>query len=555
MESSSKGKPNFMQQLFARSRRQERKRSRHQVDLPDPNDDPIVTVEHEVHNSPNAPRTRTRRGKHLRRMEACLKRHQKAMEQEREYPVVVRAKMGGDASSSTLTLQSSSTPPDPWNQCLPRLLLILALNLQCHLIVETCPSYDQLRAQLMIERQKYLALSQETARMADRLFLFQQQHVESRRDPYFQLLEHDHQAPSPLAEASNRPRPPLESTTSPLEVVRKPNPRRVTASPARIRMATNDMTAPAPASHVRSPLTRTMTAASSTSTSAHRQAVPNPFQTKHHRTNQSPSCATVPSPLSTRRISSSAPLLTARMVDSCPDPPPTSTTEPPASNPNSSLFVATAAKIHEPQKKLQQQDDNAPHNPKTGSGWMSTRHAKAFVAEVDNTTKHRSEVGLPLCLPVPLFQPQGIAHRLTISKQNPTTNHDNEDDFLDSPSNDSRDKSNEQPYLEVVRNKQERDRLNRYECVECGKFIDAICDQDSQGLYDRHALLCHSRHRSRFTPPQTPEDFWELSFIDERDAKRRKLIQPKAREQPLAAAQQSHAEDQDEATTKVKSEG
>jgi hypothetical protein len=32
--------------------------------------------------------------------------------------------------------------------------------------------------------------------------------------------------------------------------------------------------------------------------------------------------------------------------------------------------------------------------------------------------------------------------------------------------------------------------------------------------------MCQSRHRSRHTPPSTPEDFWELSFQDEIKARR-----------------------------------
>jgi hypothetical protein len=161
--------------------------------------------------------------------------------------------------------------------------------------------------------------------------------------------------------------------------------------------------------------------------------------------------------------------------------------------------------------------------PKTGSGWMSTRPAKAFVAEVDNT-KTRP---LGSTLQTVPFKAQGVAHRVARLNQNQSKDTD---DFLDSPTP----KPKELPYLEVVRKKEERDRLQRFECQECGKFIQAICDQDSQGVYDRHALLCNSRHRARFTPPQTPDDFWELSFIDERDAKRRKTEDSsRAREPPV----------------------
>ena len=31
-------------------------------------------------------------------------------------------------------------------------------------------------------------------------------------------------------------------------------------------------------------------------------------------------------------------------------------------------------------------------------------------------------------------------------------------------------------------------------------------------------LMQNSRHRARFKPSETPVDFWEMDFIDERDA-------------------------------------
>ena len=71
-----------------------------------------------------------------------------------------------------------------------------------------------------------------------------------------------------------------------------------------------------------------------------------------------------------------------------------------------------------------------------------------------------------------------------------------------------------------MRKKAERQTLKPHACAECGKFIDAIMEEDKDGVYNRHETMCASRHRHRFTPPDTPPDFWELSFIDERDARR-----------------------------------
>ena len=72
-------------------------------------------------------------------------------------------------------------------------------------------------------------------------------------------------------------------------------------------------------------------------------------------------------------------------------------------------------------------------------------------------------------------------------------------------------------YEEVVRGKVAREALIGYECKECAAFFDeAVLLGDGAKYYDRDELLRCSRHRARQTPPQTPEDYWELSFADEK---------------------------------------
>ncbi len=72
-------------------------------------------------------------------------------------------------------------------------------------------------------------------------------------------------------------------------------------------------------------------------------------------------------------------------------------------------------------------------------------------------------------------------------------------------------------YEEVVRGKVAREALIGYECKECAAFFDeAVLLGDGAKHYDRDELLRCSRHRARQTPPQTPEDYWELSFADEK---------------------------------------
>ena len=79
------------------------------------------------------------------------------------------------------------------------------------------------------------------------------------------------------------------------------------------------------------------------------------------------------------------------------------------------------------------------------------------------------------------------------------------------------DNSSSYEYEEVVRGKEAREGLIGNECKECAVFFDEVVLQgDGAKCYDRDELLRCNRHRARRTPPQTPEDFWELSFRDEK---------------------------------------
>ena len=68
-------------------------------------------------------------------------------------------------------------------------------------------------------------------------------------------------------------------------------------------------------------------------------------------------------------------------------------------------------------------------------------------------------------------------------------------------------------YHEVVRNKDERACMDGYDCPECANFINAVCDPNH---FDKAAFMkvC-SRHKSRHAPTQTPDNFWEMDFVDE----------------------------------------
>lgn len=67
-------------------------------------------------------------------------------------------------------------------------------------------------------------------------------------------------------------------------------------------------------------------------------------------------------------------------------------------------------------------------------------------------------------------------------------------------------------YVEVVRNREERKTLPGHDCIECKKYYDALGGLGA-GDATAHKNKC-SRHRARFEPYQTPDDFWRLSFPD-----------------------------------------
>jgi hypothetical protein len=58
-------------------------------------------------------------------------------------------------------------------------------------------------------------------------------------------------------------------------------------------------------------------------------------------------------------------------------------------------------------------------------------------------------------------------------------------------------------YQEAVHKKTEREALNTYECDECGKFMDALLQDNAEGVFQRHELMWASHHRARHPEPPT----------------------------------------------------
>ncbi|XP_060631147.2 DNA endonuclease RBBP8 isoform X1 [Anolis sagrei] len=63
------------------------------------------------------------------------------------------------------------------------------------------------------------------------------------------------------------------------------------------------------------------------------------------------------------------------------------------------------------------------------------------------------------------------------------------------------------PHIEVVRKKEERRKLAGHTCKECEIFYADYPEAERE----KKIATC-SRHRSRYIPPDTPENFWEVGF-------------------------------------------
>uniref|UniRef100_A0A8B9U895 DNA endonuclease RBBP8 n=1 Tax=Anas zonorhyncha TaxID=75864 RepID=A0A8B9U895_9AVES len=63
------------------------------------------------------------------------------------------------------------------------------------------------------------------------------------------------------------------------------------------------------------------------------------------------------------------------------------------------------------------------------------------------------------------------------------------------------------PHIEVIRKKEERRKLPGHTCKECEIYYADIPEEQGE-----KKLAACSRHRFRYIPPNTPENFWEVGF-------------------------------------------
>ncbi|KAM5158461.1 DNA endonuclease RBBP8 isoform 2-T3 [Mantella aurantiaca] len=75
------------------------------------------------------------------------------------------------------------------------------------------------------------------------------------------------------------------------------------------------------------------------------------------------------------------------------------------------------------------------------------------------------------------------------------------------------------PHIEVVRNKEERRKLLGHTCKECELYYADLPEEEKA-----KKLASCSRHRFRYIPPSTPENFWEVGFPSTQTCKDRGYI-------------------------------
>ncbi|XP_068093351.1 DNA endonuclease RBBP8 [Hyperolius riggenbachi] len=79
------------------------------------------------------------------------------------------------------------------------------------------------------------------------------------------------------------------------------------------------------------------------------------------------------------------------------------------------------------------------------------------------------------------------------------------------------------PHIEVVRNKEERKKMLGHTCKECELYYADLPEEEKA----KKLAIC-SRHRFRYLPPNTPENFWEVGFPSTQTCKDRGYLKEEA---------------------------
>ena len=187
--------------------------------------------------------------------------------------------------------------------------------------------------------------------------------------------------------------------------------------------------------------------------------------------------------------------------------------EPSASRPTAPQGVTTnnkssASKSFQPLKNSTNANPKQPPPSAGDDGWISNKSTREFLREMDAgvTPTNADAKGEWL-------EARSVRTTTTTRNAPPTRQQPGRDALWD---------ESQEPgyaYKETVRCKAVREGLPCHDCEQCRKFYQTLKVTGHEFSQDP---IHFSRHRSRFAPSETPVDFWELDFIDERDAERQR---------------------------------
>lgn len=146
--------------------------------------------------------------------------------------------------------------------------------------------------------------------------------------------------------------------------------------------------------------------------------------------------------------------------------------------------------------------------------WISNRSARTFLKDLDVTDEAASRAK---CSEHPTWEKSRNDQRMT--RRRTYGGADSRKDALwDDEDGVVGCENSQKPtfaYQETVRCRAQRQNLPCHDCTECRRFLEILREQ-GHDLSQTNEPLQYSRHRASFTPPETPADFWELDFIDEK---------------------------------------
>ncbi len=170
-------------------------------------------------------------------------------------------------------------------------------------------------------------------------------------------------------------------------------------------------------------------------------------------------------------------------------------------------------------------DSEEAHNNTTSAA--STKHELRQSRAVEDEHGHEDELPHSEADEFELFRHTPQKRRVSERDDDEDTKYGNADTkYGTTDSNDARRPKKQYKYVAAVRKKEDREQLTGHECEQCAQFYAAIYGNEGaahapthvhehhqHGHKSKDELIGHvSRHKQLYTPPHTPEGYWDLSF-------------------------------------------